>query len=159
MRRIQLVTAVALGLACALLISCGSEDAESAATTATTTTSSAPSPSSSSDDSESEDDDASPGSLEFTLSTSNGDVSVSGTATGCTNPSETTLDVTFSDGTQEVVVSATDGSGTVKIPGVFEGTIDAIAVGDLGNVTISGRGGLADDSAEATTFTVVGNCA
>lgn len=99
------------------------------------------------------------GSLEFTLDTANGDVSVSGTATRCTNPSETTLEVTFSDGTQQVVVSALDGAGSVTIPGLFEGTIDQIAVGDLGNVSISGRGGLADDSAEATTFTVVGSCA
>lgn len=99
------------------------------------------------------------GSLEFELSTANGDVAVRGTSDGCTNPSETTLDVTFTDGTSEVVVSAEDGVGSVIIPGLFEGTIDQIAVGDLGNVMISGRGGLADDSAEPTTFEVLGNCA
>ena len=99
------------------------------------------------------------GSLEFELTTANGDLTVRGASDGCTNPSETTLDVTFTDGTSEVVVSAEDGEGSVIVPGLFEGTIEQIAVGDLGNVMISGRGGLADDSAEPTTFEVLGNCA
>lgn len=98
------------------------------------------------------------GPLQFELTTANGDVTVRGSSDGCTNPSETTLDVEFTDGTNEVVISAEDGEGSVIIPGLFEGTIDEIAVGDIGNVMISGRGGLADDSAEATTFEVLGNC-
>jgi hypothetical protein len=177
-----IVRALGLVAVCALaLVACGSDDEADGGSSTTAGTSS--SDTSSSDTSSSDTDSSGTsgtdsaqgatgstratdpegaselGSLEFELTTANGDVTVTGTSDGCTNPSETTLDVTFTDGTSEVVVSAEDGEGSVIIPGLFEGTIDQIAVGDLGNVLISGRGGLADDSAEPTTFEVLGNCA
>ncbi|MGI9576778.1 MAG: hypothetical protein ACR2OH_01105 [Microthrixaceae bacterium] len=169
--RHRAAVAFALLAACALaLAACGNDDEPdtSSKTTTTTTTDDTTSTTSSTTESTTpavpttEDTPVNSadelGPLQFELTTANDDVTVRGSTDGCTNPSETTLDVTFSDGTNEVVVVAENGEGSVIIPGLFEGTIDEIAVGDTGNVTISGRGGLADDSAEATTFEVLGNC-
>ncbi len=140
----------------ALLVACGDDSAGSSTTTSTTTSTSTSTGSSGTADGSDPGDAA---SSDFALTTSDGSFGVSGPSSGCSNPDETTLDVSFSDGNYEVVVSAQSGEGSVVVPGVFEGTIDNIAVGDLGDVTISGRGGLADDSVAPTTFEVTGSCA
>ena len=144
--------------AAALLTACGSDDASEESSTSTSADSTA---STASNDPGTTGDtaDANTDAKAFELTTSDGSLTVAGTADGCTNPDETTLDVTFSDGTYEVVVSADDGEGSVIIAGLFEGTIDEISVGDTGRVDISGRGGIADDSVAPTTFTVTGSCA
>jgi hypothetical protein len=95
----------------------------------------------------------------FELTTADNRVSLSGKAQSCTSNGETTLSVVFSNGSKEVIVSATNGTGRVMMPGQFEGTIQSISVGDTGSVRITGKGSAADDTAKPTTFTVTGNCA
>jgi len=95
----------------------------------------------------------------FELTTADNSVSLSGKAQSCTSNGETTLSVVFSNGSKEVIVSATNGTGQVMMPGQFEGTIQSISVGDTGAVRITGKGSVADDTAKPTTFTITGNCA
>jgi hypothetical protein len=95
----------------------------------------------------------------FELTTADNSVSLSGKAQSCTSNGETTLSVVFSNGSKEVIVSATNGTGQVMMPGQFEGTIQSISVGDTGAVRITGKGSAADDTAKPTTFTITGNCA
>lgn len=95
----------------------------------------------------------------FVLTTDTDDIRVSGPTTGpCVIGGGTSLEVTFSDGTNDVEVAAASGSGTVVVAGVFEGRIDQVQLGDAGEVFLSGRGSLADDTAEPATFVVRGRC-
>jgi len=147
--------AIAAALALPVVLgACGSDDDDPTDTTGSTTPAGGTARSSTSDPSGY--GTAGP----FVLTSDNDDIRVSGNSlSGCTNPDETTLEVSFTDGTLEVQVSAVAGEGTVIVPGIFEGTIDSIMVGDAGDVFISGRGSLADDTAEPTTFDVTGSCA
>lgn len=71
----------------------------------------------------------------------------------CGSPTETT--VTFnglSEAGTLVDVEANDGEGRITIDGPegsYEGSVDQVMVGDIGNVTISGTASVADDSTTA----------
>ncbi|MEQ6902068.1 hypothetical protein [Nocardioides sp. YIM 152588] len=100
------------------------------------------------------------GALQFQMATADGAIALTGTADACTNPDETTLAVTFTDGTTTVAVDASGGGGGIVVSGgtQFEGRVDTLVVGDVGNVEITGHGALADDTAEPTEFTILGGC-
>lgn len=155
------VVATVAALTLATLGACGSDDDDPTTTVSDPTeTSESTAPSGGTTGSPTSDPSGGGTAGPFVLTTDNDDIRVSGNSqAGCTNPDETTLEVSFTDGTLVVQVSAEDGEGTVIVPGFFEGTIDSIQVGDLGDVFISGRGSLADDTAEPTTFDVTGSCA
>jgi len=155
--------AVALTLP-AFLTACGDDEADTTTTTEADGGDSGSSGSSGTDATETTDapDDgegAMDGAKSFEMTTADGSFSVSGTADSCDNPTESTLKVTFSDGTTEVEVDATNGSGSVVAAGEFEGTVESVSVGDAGDVTVSGRGSIADPGASPTTFEITGSCA
>ena len=80
----------------------------------------------------------------------------------CTNPSETTVQITARSETADLKVEATDGAGSLTFTsaeGDRRGSVDSARVGDTGNVSISGSTTPADGSDETETFEISGQCA
>ena len=90
-------------------------------------------------------DDA--GGGQFSLTTADGKLSVTGTASTCENPDEANLTVTFTGDGATVTVAVADGKGSLVVTGDngFEGTISDVQIGDAGDVDASGSGAAADD--------------
>lgn len=171
MRLRHLTTAVLLVSALALA-GCGDDDnpgsvnsTTSAAPTPEETdpapsVTSTPSPSETSSPSPSETSAPTPGPNDFTMTTKDGSVEITGPVTACENPDETSLETEFSDGSSTVDIDVERGRGEVDVEGAtqFEGRVSSIQVGDTGMVTIAGKGGLSDDSAPTTAFMITGTC-
>lgn len=158
--------ALALSLIAA---ACSDEEttAEPTETTATEEVTAEPEPSTddTTDDesSEQETDDeeaAEEGSATFAIE----ETAVTFTIGSCTNPGETTISFMGESAEGTIIdISAEEQVGGITIDGPegsWEGSIDAVEVGDLGNFTISGTASVADDSAEGGPFdfTLTGQC-
>ena len=156
----RLAPIAALAALCAVPVACGDDDGgPSEPPPPEAATEEEPRPT----DAAQPDADADQGSfelstMEFRLTTADDSITVQGTAGECAGPGDTSLETEFSDGTNTVRVAVADGSGTVTVPGIFEGTVEDISIGESGIVSMFGRGSLADDSAQPTTFEVVGIC-
>lgn len=114
-------------------------------------------------DSSSTAGDTSPPSAGATvrLTTSDG-LDVTMDVTSCDNPGETSISLTAETESSDLQMDATGGSGTIlyeSSEGNREGTVDSVQVGDTGNITASGSLSVADDSADAATFELTGQCA
>ncbi|WP_456824165.1 hypothetical protein [Cellulomonas sp. P5_E12] len=97
---------------------------------------------------------------EFSFSTADGKLSVSGTASTCENPDKATLNVTFEGDGATVTVAVKGGKGSIVVTGDdgFQGTISNVQVADTGDVDASGTGATADDTETDTRFTLTGRC-
>ena len=79
----------------------------------------------------------------------------------CSNPSESTVQITARSETADLDVDATDGAGTLAFTsaeGDRKGTVTSAQVGDTGNVSIAGSVTPADGSDESETFDISGQC-
>lgn len=89
-----------------------------------------------------------------------GGVSVDLPITACDNPTESTLSLTATDGTVELIVNATDGTGDVVFfddSGEWTGTVESVSVGDAGTISVAGM--IAPPTGADQPFTVTGSCA
>ena len=100
------------------------------------------------------------GSAEFSIE----DTLVNFSVDSCTNPSETTISFAGESVEGTIIdISAEDQIGGITIDGPegsWEGSIDAVEVGDSGLFTISGQASIADDSETdgPSNFTLTGQC-
>ncbi len=89
------------------------------------------------------------------------DVTVDLSITVCENPTESTLSLAASEGSNELIVNATDGAGDITFfddSGEWTGSVESVSVGDAGNIAVTGTisqpaGG------DAVPFEVSGSCA
>ncbi|WP_456788599.1 hypothetical protein [Cellulomonas sp. P5_C5] len=142
MRRLPVGTLVLTAVLATTLAACGDSGDDASAPSGT---------SSSTDDG---------GGGQFSLTTADGRLSVTGTASTCENPDDANLTVTFTGDGATVTVAVAGGKGSLVVTGDdgFEGTISDVQIGDGGDVDASGSGAAADDSAADTRFTLTGRC-
>ena len=95
----------------------------------------------------------------FTMTTADG-LEITGAATACDNPLESSVMVNFAGESSTVTVDAENGTGIVTVSGdvEFEGRVESVSVGDAGDLVVTGSGSLADPGAAPTTFEIVGTC-
>ena len=109
--------------------------------------------------------DAAPAEQATVEFTTDGIEPISFLVTECVNPGESTIQLKgeSAEGTT-IDIDATDQVGGITIDGPegsYEGSIDAVVVGDLGNLTVSGQASIADDSETEgpQDFELTGQCA